>query len=100
MLFLYELNEEIYGGSDAGAQGVHGVSTPGKSANVPRDGALKRLLKHYFGFRGIPPLYNDSFFARRHEVPRAVFDKLLDLLKAWPDFARKTDAVGKKGIHI
>jgi hypothetical protein len=90
----------VYGpGGDANvASSAAGGSRVGRRPNIKRgfDEAVNRLNDGYF--EPIPK-YNDRLFARRFRMPRAVFDRIYTTISTRPEFVRKTDALGKKGIH-
>jgi hypothetical protein len=86
-------------GGDANvASSAVGGSCVGRRPNIERgfDEAVKRLNDDYFG---PTPKYNDGLFARRFRMPRAVFDRIYTAVSTRPEFKRKTDALGKKGLH-
>jgi Plant transposon protein len=48
---------------------------------------------------GPTPKYSDGIFARRFRMLRAVFDRIYTAVCTRPEFERKTDALGKEGLH-
>lgn len=69
-------------------------SRMGKRPNLQRD--LQRLYANYLSHN---PRYLERDFERRFRMSRSVFDRICSGIVGEGIFARRTDRLGKKGIH-
>lgn len=76
-------------------------SYPGKLRNKRRNFkmALERILTHYFGFNGEPPVYDEKDFERRFRMPRSMFMRLYNDVKDEPWWQQRPNATGQLQAH-
>ena len=76
-------------------------STTGRRGSKRRDFAagLQAILRDYFGFGGLPPIYDERDFETRFRVPRAVFRRVYMAVKDEPFFQQRINAKGKLQEH-